>query len=930
MASWAKHLRQALRATADAAALVLCWSLWIALAVLLCVQIGIAVSHELAVPGFILRAFESRLNASHLQARFGRATFNPAGGILVENLRLSLPEFSEPVAQADAVYVELNPWSLLAGSFEARRVHASGLKLFVPAMVTPSGRSEEILTDLEFSVVPHENEIEVEHLTAKLAGVSISAHGGFTHPPAAALRSAVPVLETVVRGYIPLTRQLLRIASELTVLEEPRVEINVSPSNTRGGIAAIVVRASRISLPQFHVTGEQLTASTRVPLLGDTPAMSVLSLDVKHLQVGAAVAADVVHARLRGGLNPARLSFLPAEVEFSVERVSALAFAVDHITGRLVPESWTRFHAELVARTLGEPASIQADVDLGATTAKLGFSGTVAPALLDPIGATMKVDLHRFIGFGKPLVIDAQANFASGWKFQRVSGHLDVRDVDAYHVQIDSAHGEFDFDGRHFVARHALARLGDNFATGSFEQDLKTREFRFLLEGRLRPLAISGWFREWWPNIFRDFEFPLAPPDASVDVAGRWFSGGETTVFLFADSASPIVRGVQFDQARTLLFIRPHFLDGLEAYGTRGASDVRGTFVRRANPTSYEWSEFTLDFVSSLDLAAGAKLLGPSLADQLSPYWFETPPSMQVSGRFTGPGADTGPHQFLKIQARTSGAFSAFQFPARNLAFEATLRDDELLIENLKADVASGTVSGRASLSGSKAARQLGFDAQLHNASLGEAVTAVVNFAAARRGEAQKSAEKILPGKSAVKLDLAVSADGKFDDPYSFTGSGNASLAGAGLGEVRLLGMLSELLNFTALRFTAGRADFKVMGSKISFPAVSVTGSNSAIEGHGDYYLDRRELDFNVRVYPFQESKSLFQNVVGAVLTPLSAALEVKLTGPIDQPKWAFLIGPTNFFRTLTGPSSSSPSTPLPQAKPSSPAESADSTVKTH
>jgi hypothetical protein len=115
-----------------------------------------------------------------------------------------------------------------------------------------------------------------------------------------------------------------------------------------------------------------------------------------------------------------------------------------------------------------------------------------------------------------------------------------------------------------------------------------------------------------------------------------------------------------------------------------------------------------------------------------------------------------------------------------------------------------------------------------------------------------------------------------------------------------LLGMLSELFNFTALRFNAARADFKLMGSKVSFPSVSITGSNSAIEGHGDYYLDRRELDFNARVYPFQESKSLFQNVVGAVLTPLSAVFEVKLTGALDQPNWAFVIGPTNFFRSLT------------------------------
>jgi autotransporter translocation and assembly factor TamB len=116
-----------------------------------------------------------------------------------------------------------------------------------------------------------------------------------------------------------------------------------------------------------------------------------------------------------------------------------------------------------------------------------------------------------------------------------------------------------------------------------------------------------------------------------------------------------------------------------------------------------------------------------------------------------------------------------------------------------------------------------------------------------------------------------------------------------------LLGLLSELLNFTALRFTAASADFTVEGAKLVFPNVTVSGANSAIQAHGTYALERRDLDFNARVYPFQESKSFLQSVVGVVLTPLSAALEVKLNGPLDQPKWAFVIGPTNLLRNLSG-----------------------------
>jgi hypothetical protein len=130
---------------------------------------------------------------------------------------------------------------------------------------------------------------------------------------------------------------------------------------------------------------------------------------------------------------------------------------------------------------------------------------------------------------------------------------------------------------------------------------------------------------------------------------------------------------------------------------------------------------------------------------------------------------------------------------------------------------------------------------------------------------------------------------------------------------VRLLGLLSDLINFTALRFTSARTDFKLEGRKLVFPSVNITGANSAIQAHGDYTLDRHRLDFNARVYPFQESKSIFQNVMGAVLSPLSAVLEVKLTGPLDAPEWSFVVGPTNFLRALSQPAPS----PGPREPPS-------------
>jgi hypothetical protein len=137
---------------------------------------------------------------------------------------------------------------------------------------------------------------------------------------------------------------------------------------------------------------------------------------------------------------------------------------------------------------------------------------------------------------------------------------------------------------------------------------------------------------------------------------------------------------------------------------------------------------------------------------------------------------------------------------------------------------------------------------------------------------------------------------------FSYKGSGNATLTGDALGEVRMLGLLSELLSFTSLRFTTARASFNVNGTKLDFSKISVTGANSAIDAHGSYALDRHELDFTARVNPFQESSFIPSILLGAMLTPFSSVLEVKLTGQLDKPAWAFVNGPTNFLRNLTRP----------------------------
>jgi hypothetical protein len=536
------------------------------------------------------------------------------------------------------------------------------------------------------------------------------------------------------------------------------------------------------------------------------------------------------------------------------------------------------------------------------------------------------VDLRKFIDFASFTTDDAEARFGANWKFEKLNARIQIPRISAQGVELRDGRAVVELEPGRLYSPEAFARVGDNFARGSYEHEFATNRYRFLLEGRLRPLDISEWFREWWTEFFQQIEFPATSPVANVDVRGAWRDGYQSNIFIFADVPRIIIRGTELDRVRTRMFIRPAFFDGLETVVERGKRNAHGRFTYVGDPVTNAWHTLELGFDSNLDLSVAAKLLGPAGATTLSAFRLAQPPEVKVRGQFAGPAAPGGASEKLRIQARTAGEFRFHDFPLHDVSFVATLDRDDIILDDVKALFGGGTASGKARVWGTGEQRRLGFDVALENASLGKVAAGLSEFFAARKGEAPTPPGKFVQEKADVRLEIAVSAEGQYDNPLSYRGDGNAVLQGAAIGELALLGNLSELLKFTSLRFTEARGNFKIENSKIVFPKVTLRGANAAIDAHGSYALDRRELEFNAKVFPFQASENLIKTVVGAVLTPVSNALEVKLTGTVEKPQWSFVIGPTNFLRVLAPGSEAAPKndTPAAEKKPASPRTSGE------
>lgn len=888
------------------------WSVWLALAVVLAVQAYILSSSQLEVPQFALRKLEARVAEAGVIARGGRAIFDPKGRMLLENVKLSLPAYPDPVVTARAVYLQVDPWWLVVGRVQLDEIHVIDASVSVPAMLSPTGQPVAIVSRLNGSFLPAGKTVYLQQLSGHVAGVFVTANGSIVLPKSKEGPPPEQLLADFTRDrFAAVCRQAIEAAARARQFEQPELHLDFAPSESGAASASLLFLARSAEFAQpiaARVTG--LRARTRVLLFGDTPP-SWLEFSAAEVDLPGTALIRTLQGEVYGRFQPGPYVFEPREITLSAGAVQAAGFAVEALSTQIQPRPLPALDVSAVARINRAPLGLDVKTDIERKEARVSFRGEIDPHLLVILSDRLKVNIRRFFDFEYLAVDQGEAKFGAGWKFQKLDAHLRLDGVNAYGVRMTDGRVVAELTPERFYSPDASARVGENFARGTYEHDLRTQEYRFLLDGRLRPMELNPWFKEWWSDFFKQLDFATAPPVASVDVQSRWL-GGSSSVFVFADAERSIIRGTPLDRVRTRLFIRPGFFDGLELFLTQGDGFGGGRFTFFMRPEERRHS-VDLAMRSSLDLKTISSLLGPEARSVLDTFEVPLPPDIGVTGRFTLDQDRAGSHQELRVEARTSGAFRFRNFPMTDASFVATWRDDDISIDDFEAQVAGGVATGHARIWGRDAQRRLGFDIALNEATLGQAASTGADFIARQKGVPPEPPGKFVQEKANVRLVLTASAEGSYDDPYSYRGNGSASIAGAEIAEIPLLGALSEVLKFTSLRFTEAQANFKIEGPRVVFPDVKVRGPDGAIDGHGAYLLEKRGLDFQAKISPFQESEGLIKTVVGVVLTPLTSAFEVKLSGTLDQPNWSVTLSPGNLIRSITPGDAAKPT---PAAEP--------------
>jgi len=899
------------------------WTVWLVLSLLLAFQLYMATHHELGVPRFVLRALEERLAASGLQASFGRTLFDPSGRILIRDLRLKLPGFEEPVVTARSVYGRLDFWALLASRFEPVEVRVNGLAARVPALLSPSGQADEIVHDVDAAFAPQGSEIRIAYVTGYIGTLRVTGQGSLQ--VAAGRTSAkgpLPLADLITRQYAQWSRTAAAAEGWIAALDHPLLRVQFTPA--RPGIDridfALSAEAGHVPAPGngdaagIRVTGAWLAgAADNLP---DGLRVTVERLALPGSVVAEGMAASVRLASATGSGDAWPLA--PQSVDFTARRLTAGGVAVEAPLGQIDTGRFPSVAMSAGCRLWGQPVALRVAGDARTRAGTVGFQAALGPAALDGAAALLRLDLRSFLGWTRPVDLQGSAQFGPEGKFLAANGWVQAQGISANGVKIDELRAELDCDRERIWAPRAYARLGDDYARGSFEQELATANYRLLLDGRLRPLHITPWIAgSWWGDFFSNLSFPTQGPDANIDLSGCWTDGLRARIFLRVDAPDMGLHEYVMDRLRGRMFIRPQFDDVLAFTVDRQGGRAEGRFSRRYDLAADDWSSIDATLDSTLEPVAALRLAGPDEVAAVSDFTFERPPRLKLTAHFDGPASGRGQHRRIGIGLDAEGLITFHTIPIDRLTMEGELVDEDLALSKIDASIAGGAVTGRMALTGADAGRTLDFTGTARDVSLTQAAALVQKISAKPPGA---KTEKFLQDKSSVKIDATVTARGQVASLQSFHGSGGAQLHGGEIGEMRILGALSQLLRFTALRFTGAEVAFQMDGSQLYFPSVIISGARAAITAHGEYSMALHQLDFRARLDPFKESRGTTRGFMDLALTSLASALEVRLTGTVDHPKWAFVNGPTNLLwslRSANPVAPPKPSLPIP-LKPAS------------
>lgn len=912
-----KLLRLALRSLA----LCTLWLFWLWLCAAAAIQIHFLTASDYSLPRPLVRIIRHQLAQNDIHFSFSAATLEPDGALFIENPTFtSATNTASHLATARFLYAKIDIGKLFIGRLDIREVIAGDFRLNLPAMLSDSGQDEPVLDKTDLHLVASHERVEILYLAAAINNLRLHADGAFVYPELLDFSLLPTTKSTFLQTYVKNLRKVARHTAYLGKLENPTLHIQLIPDPAEIATLSATFRADSLDNPPgtfFPIRAGNLVSIGQAPLRQAADgALLQVTASAERIEIQASSSVPEVHFhRTTAALEfyAAPLADIPlcvlrqlkvssARIHSPARKLTLGAFSA-HI-GLTDDDRLVTHHAAL--QLADSQVSLAADIDLSSTigTARLdarlgnGFLSLVDTQTLLP------VELARLIEFPAadklpPLSIAVFVKFNRDWMPEFDYARLHSGPVRVHNVDLAEAAARITLNGDQLLCDQLLLRTEGSSATGLYEMDIADHRFRFLLAGHLYPQHISGWFGEWWPNLWTRFDFPHEAPEATISIAGQWNTDTYHKLYLSVDAARPTVHGQALDHAHARMTIDPGaFVNVGYLHANLAGRTAQGSFKLLSDDADKDWERVTFAIKTNFDPVNISQLVAQTTDIPIvNAIRFEQAPDITAIGNYN----ITPLEGTLCGSLRAAGNTYLRDIPLENITLNATGDGNIIDIPDLRARFADGDLAANLRITETENTHTLALDGTLESASLAQLQTILVSTRKATPSKQAAPEENWTPEDT---LSISAKITTPLTDTDHIQGTAHAAVSSPQLAKINLLGGLSELLRGTFLNiggidFTQLETDITLDNNHWTFANTRITGPSSRIEAYGAANIATERLNLRVKLYPLKETKTLVSKTLGVLLTPFTQMLEVKLQGTFNNPRWFFASGPTSLIQNL-------------------------------
>lgn len=327
-------------------------------------------------------------------------------------------------------------------------------------------------------------------------------------------------------------------------------------------------------------------------------------------------------------------------------------------------------------------------------------------------------------------------------------------------------------------------------------------------------------------------------------------------------------RGVTFSGLQVGLVYSNHHVNLDPFHVTCPTGAVTGALLLDLNRDHYG-----VDLEITTNPETVAPMGGTNLARHFQPYHFSDDILVRAKGLIDARD-DLATDLTVTLGGRGIG-YRMFTFD--RLTAQARRTPGTLAISNITGSIYQGLVTGRVDVALAEPTSRFQANLNATNIALDLLIAALANQPTNRH-------------EGRIQLDLDLAGDVPEPDGWpGLAGTGTLAIREGRLLRIPLFGGLSSLLQkiYPGLGFSEQNlleGSLRFANGAVHSDDLRLAGNMISLSAKGSYAW-RDELDFDIKVHPFRDGS--IASVVRIVTLPLTYILELRLTGPLRDPRWS-------------------------------------------